>query len=57
MSQLNKYYIVRRADIFIKFKLLGIKTSDVSVVSIKTISRLGVRPGRTICVDVTHVDD
>jgi hypothetical protein len=41
--------------VFIKFRLFGPKTSDVLIKTIKTISRLDVRPGETTCVDVTHV--
>jgi hypothetical protein len=49
--------INRRADIFIKFRLLGSKISDVLIKNVKTISRLGVRPGGTACVGVTSVNN
>jgi hypothetical protein len=55
MSQINKYYSPKSIH-FHKFKLLGLKTSNVSVINVKTISRLDVRSGRATCVYVTHFD-
>jgi hypothetical protein len=39
----------------IKFKLLSPKIFDVLIIHFKTVSRMGMRPGRTTCVDVTSV--
>jgi hypothetical protein len=55
MSHLNNITVCR-GDIFIKFKLLGPKTSAVLMLNVKTISSLGVRPGGTASVDVTRVN-
>jgi hypothetical protein len=55
MSQTNNIMVLR-VDTFIKFKLFGSKTSDISIINVKTISRLGVRLGGTTCADATHVN-
>jgi hypothetical protein len=55
MSQSNSI-MVRRGDIFINFELLGPNTSDILVINVNTISRMGVRPGRTTCVDVRRAN-
>jgi hypothetical protein len=39
----------------IKFKLLSPKTSDILIINFKAVSGMGMRPGRTTCVNVTSV--
>jgi hypothetical protein len=48
----TNYIRGRRADVFLKFKLLGIKATNLSIIYVKTLSRLDVRFGGSISVNI-----